>query len=144
MATDLQHATHALAAALEKHLAWFQSTAEAFTADNEQLNRGERLDWPEFTARRKKVLNDLGDVVVSLREQRLVWEKLAAGRADQHPVLGPLLSANTNMIMKLVVLNREFEQLMLRHGLLPANYLPALPPQEPHFASKVYQRQLRS
>ncbi|MCC6233741.1 MAG: hypothetical protein IT580_13910 [Verrucomicrobiales bacterium] len=43
--------------------------------------------------------------------------------------------------MKILLLDRENEQALLRHGLVPARELPSVNRQRPHFVSDLYRRQ---
>ncbi len=42
--------------------------------------------------------------------------------------------------MKIILLDRENEQAMLRKGLIPASQLPSVNRQRPHFVSDCYRR----
>ncbi len=52
-----------------------------------------------------------------------------------------LLQQNQDLIMKIVVLDRENEQLLLRLGLMPVQSLPAAQRQKPHYVAQLYRRQ---
>jgi hypothetical protein len=49
-----------------------------------------------------------------------------------------------DLIMKIIVLDRENEQMLLRNGLVPARHLPSVNQQRPHFVADLYRRQSRS
>jgi hypothetical protein len=45
-----------------------------------------------------------------------------------------------SLLMKVLVLDRENQQAMLRRGLVPARHLPAVAVQKPHYVASLYQR----
>lgn len=57
-----------------------------------------------------------------------------------HPEIAELLRENQNLIMKILVLDRENEQALLRKGLVPLRHVPPANRQRPHFVSNLYQR----
>jgi hypothetical protein len=50
------------------------------------------------------------------------------------------LRQSQDVVMKIVLLDRENEQAMLRGGLIPVSQLPSLNRQRPHFVSDCYRR----
>ncbi len=52
-----------------------------------------------------------------------------------------LLRQNQDLTMKIIVLDRENEQNLLRRGLVPARELPSVNRQRPHFVADLYRRQ---
>ncbi len=45
--------------------------------------------------------------------------------------------------MKIIVLDRENEQVLLRKGMVPARHLPSADRQRPHFVADLYRRQVQ-
>jgi hypothetical protein len=54
------------------------------------------------------------------------------------------LRQNQDITMKLIVLDRENEQGLLRRGLLPASELPSANRQRPHYVADLYKRRGQS
>ena len=52
-----------------------------------------------------------------------------------------LLREIQDVIMKVIFLDRENEQALLRKGLVPAKHLPSANRQRPHFVADLYRRQ---
>lgn len=68
-------------------------------------------------------------------------ERRSPAKREPHPLVNLLLRSNTDMVMKIAALDRENEQLLLRHGLLPPGHAQtAAPRHQPHFATEVYRR----
>jgi hypothetical protein len=118
-----------------------------------------------FTLRstRKNLLADLSDSLDKVRELRIAWLKLPPGQKQGHPEIAELLRENQNLIMKILVLDRENEQTLLRQGFVPvrpasavarpaprpavvrpqaapAVERPNIVAQRPHFVASMYQR----
>jgi len=47
------------------------------------------------------------------------------------------------LLMRVLLLDRENQQALLRHGLLPARHLPATAGQQPHCVADLYRRHAR-
>src|SRR5258707_3336941 len=82
------------------------------------------LAAPEFHQRRKHLLPQLEQSVERVRLHRHTWQQLPPAARALHPQITPLLQLVQDLIMKILVLDRENEQLLLRKGLLPSAHLP--------------------
>jgi hypothetical protein len=89
---------------------------------------------------RKNLLAELSDSLDKMREIRIVWQRLAPEQRQGYPQIAELLRENQNLIMKVLVLDRENEQTLLRQGLVPARQVPSANRQRPHFVANLYQR----
>jgi len=74
---------------------------------------------------RKNLLADLSGSLDKVRELRVAWLKLSPGQKHGHPEIAELLRENQNLIMKILVLDRENEQTLLRQGFGPARPVAA-------------------
>ena len=45
-----------------------------------------------------------------------------------------------SLLMKVLLLDRENQQALLRRGLVPAKHLPPVAAQQPHYVAGLYQR----
>lgn len=76
-------------------------------------------------------------------------ESLAAIKAERAKLTDKNIPADTaklfrqvqDLIMRILVLDRENEQALLRRGLIPARHVPPAAAQKPHFVAGLYQRQ---
>jgi hypothetical protein len=89
---------------------------------------------------RKNLLAQLDDSLDKIRELRIAWLKLAPAQRQEYSDIAELLRENQNLIMKILVLDRENEQTLLRHGLVPPRHVPSANKQRPHFVANMYQR----
>ena len=95
----------------------------------------------DFHQQRKGLSEGLEVALAQLRYRRQLWQQ--ARPADRaHPEEVKSLFENIqNLLTKILLLDRENQQAMLRRGLVPANHLPAaVAGQRPHFVAGLYQR----
>jgi hypothetical protein len=94
----------------------------------------------ENSAQRKKFLAQLTDSLDKIREHRIAWMRLEPSVRQGHPEIAELLRENQDLIMRILVLDKENEQALLRKGLVPLRHVPSANQQRPHFVSSMYQR----
>ena len=94
----------------------------------------------EFYQKRKSLLPTLDSVSIKLRQRRIQWQQASASDRAQCQEAIPLFQSIQNLLTKMLLLDRENQQAMLRHGLVPARNLPAVAMQQPHFVAGLYQR----
>jgi hypothetical protein len=94
----------------------------------------------EFQHKRKSLLPNLESVSNKLRQRRIIWQQASASERAQCQEAKPLFQNIQGLLMKMLLLDRENQQAMLRHGLVPARHLPAAAVQQPHFVASLYQR----
>jgi hypothetical protein len=92
------------------------------------------------TEARKKVLPDLEDSLAKLKKHREAWLRLPESKRAEHPEIAGLLRQNQDVIMKIIVLDRENEQALLRKGLVPPKHLPSAKRNQPHYVADLYRR----
>jgi hypothetical protein len=129
-----------LAASLTAHLQWCYRALEMVTRENAELATGCEPAWESFREKRKDLLTELDTLVKCLRTHRLAWGRLTPGERARDIQVPALLRSNTDLIMRIVLLDRENEQLLLRRGLLPPVHLPSANRQRPHFVTELYRR----
>jgi hypothetical protein len=127
---------------LRNHLALCQELLLATERENRDLcssNAGSTTAF-DFHLQRKRLLPLLDQSLADLKKHRAYWMQLPPQVRARHPEIAELLRSNQNLIMKIVVLDRDNEQSRLRLGLLPANHLPPAQAQRPHFVADLYRR----
>jgi hypothetical protein len=99
-------------------------------------------DYPtfEFHQGRKALLSRLDEALNLLRTWRQAWQRLEPAERGRHAEVKQLLQAVQDSLVKILVLDRENQQALLRRGLVPARHLPAFAGQPPHFAAQIYRR----
>ena len=126
---------------LQAHLALLQELLGVIEREGQALRRAEDSGAFEVHQTKKNLLPRLNQSLDQLRRHRVTWQRLSATERAQFPEIGPLLRQNQDLTMKLIVLDRENEQTLLRRGLVPARELPSVNRQRPHFVADLYRRQ---
>jgi hypothetical protein len=89
----------------------------------------------EFNQKRKSLLPDLESALVKLSERRKNRRQTV-----QPEEIKTLFQTIESLLMKILLLDRENQQTLLRRGLVPAMHLPAVAAQRPHYVSDLYQK----
>lgn len=110
------------------------------TAEHQTLAKDNGLDVNRFSDTRKGLLARLNEVLVSIKNWRKVWQQQNQSERTQHPEVKALLGVLQQMIVRILQLDRENQQSLLRAGLLPARQLPAAAAQQPGFVARLYSR----
>ena len=125
---------------LKSHRALCDSILALAAKENGALRaQSDNLNF-DSSGQRKKFLAQLTDSLDKIREHRIAWMRLEPSVRQGHPEIAELLRENQNLIMKILVLDRENEQALLRKGLVPLRHVPPANRQRPHFVSNLYQR----
>jgi hypothetical protein len=90
---------------------------------------------------RRRLLPDLEQSVPRLRQHRANWLQLTPAERAGHREIGVLLRQCQDLILRVLMLDRENEQSLLRHGLLGPRHLPSHHAQRPHYVADLYRRQ---
>jgi flagellar biosynthesis/type III secretory pathway chaperone len=95
----------------------------------------------ELIQKKKNLLPSLTQSLYTIRQHRVEWCKRSPRERASHPEVAGLLREIQDVIMKVIFLDRENEQALLRKGLVPAKHLPSANRQRPHFVADLYRRQ---
>jgi hypothetical protein len=125
---------------LRNHCAVCAEVLKLVEKENALLRSDQAQAAFELRGARKKLLAQLSDSLDKIRELRNAWLKLQPAQRQGHPEIAELLRENQNLIMKILVLDRENEQTLLRQGLVPTRHVPSANRQRPHFVANLYQR----
>jgi hypothetical protein len=90
---------------------------------------------------RKESLPRLEESLTRLRRHREAWMAMPPDQRAAFPEVRNLLRQNQDLILRLIVLDRENEQWLLRRGLVPPKHLPPVNRQRPHYVADLYRRQ---
>jgi hypothetical protein len=128
----------AMASDLRAHLAVCEELLLLAERENQLLRLPGSSPHFEFYQRRKALLPGLDASLSQLKEHRINWQRLRPEERLHAPDVASLIRLCQDLIMKILVLDRENEQLLLKRGLLPASMLAGRQP--PHYAAAVYRR----
>ncbi len=128
---------------LRGHLALCQEILALVETESQALHQAEAEPAFESYQAKKNLLPRLNQSLNQIRQHRATWQKLSPAERAEFPDVSGLLRQNQDLIMKIIVLDRENEQALLRKGLVPPRQLPSVQRQRPHFVADLYRRQGR-
>lgn len=127
-----------LLADLTSHLALCHEVLNLVTTETEALQGPDAFPGPAFARRRNALLPRLTQSLQSLSRSRAAWAALPAATRARCPEADTLMQRNQELIMRIMVLDRENEQTLLRRGLLSPASLPPSQRQHPHLVARAY------
>jgi hypothetical protein len=126
---------------LKARLALCHELLQGLEREGQALRRPDNPSLFEFHQLRTRLLPSLKQSLEVLRRHRVNWQMLSLEERARHPEIAQLLRQNQDLTMKVIILDRENEQSLLRRGLVPARELPSVNRQRPHFVAELYRRQ---
>jgi len=129
-----------LAEHLKAHLRLCEDILRLVEHENVALKQAESTGNLQTVQAKKDLLPELEKSLEELRAYRAEWMKLSAEERAGRPEIAGLLRQNQDVIMKIIVLDRENEQTLLRKGLVPPKHLPSANRNRPHFVADLYRR----
>jgi DNA-directed RNA polymerase subunit H (RpoH/RPB5) len=134
---------NSMVADLRGHLALCQEILKLVENESHALHHTESGPSFESYQAKKNLLPRLNQSLNQIRQHRATWQKLGPEERARDSEVPGLLRQNQDLIMKIIVLDRENEQALLRKGLVPPRQLPSANRQRPHFVADLYRRQGR-
>jgi hypothetical protein len=126
---------------LKKYLALCEEALLLAVRENQVLTGQDDYKPLEFQQKRKNLIPDLQSICTSLHHCRMRWQQVSVQEREQCQEVKPLFQQIQGYIMKLLQLDRENQQALLRRGLVPVQHLPAVVAvQQPHFVANLYRR----
>jgi hypothetical protein len=129
-----------LGAALQAHLEVCQELLALSQKETELLKSPEPFRAEEIQAQRKALSTRLEAALKQLTKARGLHGASGNSLLSGDPALSRLHQATMDAVMRLLVLDRENEQHLLRRGLLPRKALPPAAQSQPHFVASLYQQ----
>jgi hypothetical protein len=129
-----------LARELQSHLDLCREFLALFTDENQTLRRPQPWSPGGFNEQRKRLLPRLESGLIKLRSFRQWWERMPADQRESCGEIKNLFRDIQNLLPRLLLLDRENQQEMLRRGLIPAMQLPPAASQRPNFVASLYRR----
>ncbi len=130
-----------LTGVLRENLALYGELWTLVQTERDRLHGDAASSLSGTLAAKKDLLPRLGESLDRLVCAREEWQSMDPVQRSSHPEIGVLMRQNQDLLMKILVLDRENEQALLRHGLVPVRELPSVNRQRPHFVAQMYRRQ---
>ncbi len=125
---------------LRQNLELYRGILKVVEAEGVALRAEGKFNAFEFYQARQELMPRLNQSLEKLRAHRLGWQRCDAAERASHPEIGSLLRLNQELVMRILVQDRENEQNLLRRGLLPPRAVPSVNRQRPHFVADLYRR----
>lgn len=134
----------ALKCQLQSFMAHCREILALVQQENQALTGPADYQPNAFNKRRKSLLQPIDDDILKIRTWHQKWTQIRLFAAAHAKEVSMLLADIQNVLMRVLQLDRENQQAMLRRGLVPATQLPSAAAQQPHFVAGLYQRHLQS
>lgn len=108
--------------------------------ESQALRQGQAAVLHEIHQARKPLLPRLSESLEKVRQHRIQWQGLTAAEHAAQPEISFLVRQAQDLILRVLLLDRENEQGLLRRGLIPPREIPAAQQQRPHFVAGLYRR----
>ena len=128
----------ALAHALQAHINLCGEILTAVQQEHQSLKANQVDDLTKLQNSREGMLKQLTNAQNEITSHKDAWNTLSNSQKQTMPEIGQRLRHCTDLIMKIVALDRENEQLMLRNKLVPPGHLPPAERQNPNLVAKIY------
>jgi len=132
-----------LAHDLRAHLSLCEEALALACGENKALAAADAYLPDEFDQKRKNLLPRLNQSLILLRNWRQAWQTIKPAERAGFPEVKALFQVVQGLLMRVLLLDRENQQALLRRGLLPARHVPALAAQQPHCVADLYRRHVR-
>jgi hypothetical protein len=131
----------ALASDLHQHLGCCQIALALATEENRALNGAGDYHPFEFHQKRKALLSGIDSSLLRLRTWRQAWQQVDPADRARCNEVRPMFQKIQDLLMRVLLLDRENQQALLRRGLVPPKHLSlAAGPQPSHYVASVYRR----
>ncbi|MCS5525668.1 MAG: hypothetical protein NZ737_01150 [Candidatus Poseidoniaceae archaeon] len=128
----------ALAHALQAHIDLCDEVLATVQQEHQSLKTNQVEDLTQLQNSRQEMLERLTTAQAGISAHKDAWGALNKAQKQTMPEIGQRLKQCTDLIMKIVSLDRENEQLMLRNKLVPPGHLPPAERQNPNLVAKIY------
>jgi hypothetical protein len=140
--------SHQAANALSSDLQQFTGVCEDALSlakhEHQVLAGPANFEYSEFTEKRKSLLEEIEALLPKFRRHRAVWQQVSQAQRDQFPDLKRHFQNIQGLLMRVMLLDRENQQTMLKRGLVPIKHLPAAATQRPHYVADLYRKNSQS
>ena len=131
----------ALVRDLREHLGHCETALTLATEENRALNCAGEFQPFELQQKRRQLLSGLDSSLLRLRTWRQAWQEFAPADRERCADVKPLFQKIQDLLMRVLLLDRENQQALLRRGLVPPKHLSlAAGPQPPHYVANLYRR----
>jgi hypothetical protein len=94
----------------------------------------------EFSQQRKTLLPDIESLLKKFKNHRATWQQVPLVERERFQDLKALFQSIHALLMRVLLLDRENQQAMLKRGLVPVKHLPGAAVHRPHYVADMYRK----
>ena len=110
--------------------------------ESQALRQNQTEVLHEVYRTKQVLLPRLNESLEKVRQHRVLWQSLTAAERTAQPEISFLVRQVQDLIMRVILMDRENEQGLLRRGLIPPREIPSANQHRPHFVANLYRRQV--
>jgi hypothetical protein len=129
-----------IAKALREHLEVCQELMTMVMKENKAFKDSNAPSPLSLYQTKKQILPRLEQSAEQIRNCRLAWQARPPEERKKESEISQLLDQNQQLILKVIMLDRENEQILLRRGFGPPKEREPAVRQQPHFVAGLYRR----
>ena len=131
---------HQMIADLRQHQDISRELLALAERESQLLRQGQAAALTELYQTKKILLPRLSESLQRVKAHRQHWQTLTAAERATQPEIPFLIRQVQDLIMRVIHLDRENEQGLLRRGLVPAREVSSVAAPRPHFVADLYRR----
>ena len=107
-----------------------QETLALVIREHQALDAAETYESVEFDEARKSLLKRLNQLIMYVKHWRTHWQKISPAERLLYPEIKLTVQMVQDLIVRILQLDRENQQVLLRRGLVPVQHIAtcAAPP----------------
>ena len=125
---------------LRAHQALCRELLALAEQERQVLRSPEAPSLVELSQTKRTILPRLNESLSRIRHHREAWAKTDPAARARHPEITSLVRQAQDLIMRIIVLDRENEQNLLRRGLLAPGQMPSANQQRPSLVADLYRQ----
>lgn len=144
--TTMEQFVPEMTADFQEYLGLCDEALTLTSRENQVLSGGGRYEPFEFFQRRRDLLPRLDNALLRLRKWRSVWLEAPQAERTCCSEVKSFFQSAQGLMMRVLILDRENQQALLRRGLVPPRHLSyaTAAAQPPNHIANVYKRHTRS
>ncbi len=119
---------------------WCDDTLSLASREHQALAGQQSYQPFEFYHLRKDLLNRFESLMIPIRNGRQLWQQAGQNERDRHSEVKAGIQMVQDLILKILHLDRENQQSLLRRGLVPASHLSSFAAPPPKYVANLYRR----
>ncbi|MBM3846641.1 MAG: hypothetical protein FJ405_10210 [Verrucomicrobia bacterium] len=139
--SDVSQILKSLSTALNEHQELVERLLAVVEAESRGFVDGQQSVSGGAAEAKRRLLPQVDASVRRLRAEREAWLRIPAEERQKRPEAAHQMQRVQDLLMKVILRDRENEQVLLQQGRVPAGQMARVqPPARSHFVSELYKR----